>query len=211
MQAYQDLAQQLGGLTLRRSRHGADPLIAAEAAAAAARGQLLAVLTDDSDFYVLGGSCAPRLIHTHGVVVDPAGSVTLMVWDTRCLWLSLAKAAAAGRGAAATAAGGAAARASEPSLLRRAQVAAVLGNDLSQDVRRRLQARKGAVVGARRLGGGGCYAAGPSEVAREVLRLPAGAAPDLNFFQQPPVGLKSFGPEDLEAYNAVVQVRSAFA
>ncbi|KAG2448292.1 hypothetical protein HYH02_006876 [Chlamydomonas schloesseri] len=211
LQAYQDLSRQLPGLTIRRSRHGADALVAAEAAAAAAPGQqLLAVLTDDSDFYVLGGACAPRLIHSTGVVVDTAAaSVTLQVWDTRQLWQALAKAAVVSRGSAAAASTGP--PAAEPSLLRRAQVAAVLGNDYSQDVRRRLQMRRGAVLGARggggRGGGGrsGGYAAGPSEVAREVLRLPPGAAPDLEFFRQPSVGLKSFGPEDLEAYDAVVQ------
>ncbi|PNH00969.1 Ankyrin-2 [Tetrabaena socialis] len=187
-QAYRDLE-----LEVERSTQSADQLLLAWARGkGSGAGSLFAVLTNDSDFYVYGVPC---IVHVEDVVVDARG-VTLHAWSPPDCWRRWAAAAAGGGG-------------SMPSLLTRAQVAAVLGNDASKDLRRRLDARR-AVAAA---GGGRGRSAprgtglltSPAAVARAVLMLGGGGALDLAFFRAPPLSLKGFTQPDLELFNGVVR------
>ncbi|GFR46756.1 hypothetical protein Agub_g8381, partial [Astrephomene gubernaculifera] len=189
LQAYLDL-----GLEVVRSLHGADELLLAWAVRDSA--SLFAVLTNDSDFYVYG---TPRIVKAQDVVVD-ARSVTFHTWSTDELWRCWRATAliAVGPGRSGAAA---AAASSVPPLLRRAQVAAVLGNDAGKGLRHRLEMRRKV---ANR--GAATAAATPNVAARAVVQLPDPPEPlTLEFFRREPVRLRNFTDADLATFNAIVQ------
>ncbi|GLC46094.1 hypothetical protein PLESTB_001033400 [Pleodorina starrii] len=182
LQACRDL-----GLELIRSVHSADELLLAWVHRH--RDTLFAVLSEDSDFFVYA---VPRVVQPRDVVVD-ARCVSLHVWSPEEAWRAWHVAAAGPAGAY------------MPPLLRRAQVAAVLGNDLGRDLRRRLQHRRDAAfaTGFRR---GVAAPISPSAAARSVVLLRGQPAHlDLSFFHNPPISLRDFDADDLTQFNAIVQ------
>ncbi|EFJ42340.1 hypothetical protein VOLCADRAFT_97614 [Volvox carteri f. nagariensis] len=178
------------GLEIIRSVHSADDLLLAWAHRH--RDAVFAVLSKDSDFLVLG---VPKIVHPQDVIID-ARCVCLHVWSTEDAWRAWHMAAAGPAGAY------------MPPLLRRAQVAAVLGNDMGMDLRHRLMRHRTAAFS----GAGGGLRPGvvppisPGAAARAVVHLPSNVKHlDVNFFRKRPISLREFSEDDLTQINDIVQ------
>ncbi|GLI62681.1 hypothetical protein VaNZ11_005357, partial [Volvox africanus] len=175
------------GLEIIRAVDSADELLLAWALRH--RDTLFAVMSEDSDFFVYGVS---KIVHPRDVVID-AHFVSLQVWDSEVVWRNWHVAAVGPAGAY------------MPTLLRRAQIAAVLGNDTSKDLRRRLEQRRSAAFRAG-LQRGVMAPVSLSMAVCAVVQLPSHVRGlDLNFFRKPPISLRNFGEEDLDQVNKTVQ------
>eukprot|EP00200_Dunaliella_tertiolecta_P005867 CAMPEP_0202344926 /NCGR_PEP_ID=MMETSP1126-20121109/4390_1 /ASSEMBLY_ACC=CAM_ASM_000457 /TAXON_ID=3047 /ORGANISM="Dunaliella tertiolecta, Strain CCMP1320" /LENGTH=1494 /DNA_ID=CAMNT_0048936169 /DNA_START=95 /DNA_END=4579 /DNA_ORIENTATION=- len=184
---YKDL-----GLQVEQSIHSADKLLLA--LYHKHRSNVFALLTGDTDFAVYG---VPKVVMVGNAVVD-AGTVTFTILNTLEAWKELSRAAALRNARP----GAALPPAMLPDLCKRAQVAALLGNDKSKDVRHRLQARNGQT---RKNGGGFSIGAvlSPKMAAFEVLvrdDLPM----DLAFFHNT-LKMRSFNEQALQEFQEVVQ------
>lgn len=135
-----------------------------------------------------------RIVHFNDIVIDN-GSVTFHIWNVDECWIKWQQSMAAKSGAAPPMV-----MDRNRTLRRRAQVAAILGNDSSKSIRTRLAMRK---QNAQHIAAYGCFPSA-GKAAREVLLHPSGAL-DVEFFRREPLSLKTFNAEDLEAFNAQVQ------
>ena len=79
----------------------------------------------------------------------------------------------------------------------------MLGNDVSKDVRQRLQARSDSKQGA----AAKRFSLRPNAAAQEVL-LRGGEALGLSFFHAEPLAMKGFDQEDLDVFNEVRMTHS---
>lgn len=159
---------------------------------------LLQVLTNDSDFYVHGLS---RIIHVDDIVFDRS-STTFHVWNTSEAWKHLhQRFTGCGSGGAMV-----------PSLTCRAHLAAVLGNDISKDVRARIQQRS-AQEKLKHLAYGQLSISIKHAAQMILLNRASGYSSSssvgkrwlgLDFFHSEPVSLRGFTAEDLDNFYLVV-------
>jgi hypothetical protein len=173
-----------GGAEVLRAAVSADDLLYAFYKQNAS--SVFALLTPDSDFFVLG---VERIVLTHDVNFEPGGGVTFQMWSSAAAWAGW-RSAVGGRA-------GAAGSGAAISLLQRAQVAALLGNDKSKDVRARLSSRHASSAAGVRVG-----VASPIVAAGLALAQPGDRALGAPFFRDT-LKLKGFGAEQLETFQSV--------